>query len=345
MAYFDLVRSFGDVPLLTKPVTSTTDPNLKPSRAASSEVYNQVISDLKFAEANCLTEDKITSANKGMVSSGAASALLARVYLQRASTTFADANDNQNALTECNKVIAAGTYKLMTNYADVFNWDLKYFPAQTENIFSVQFGTNNTSTTQNITIRMFTPLALGGSGSFVANPYFFQNGYFGPDVRKTWNLSNTVPKTGGGVTTVVPYITKYRDPQWVSGSNNSRMNWIVIRYADVLLMQSEAMNNINPNDPNKFNGLNTVRDRAGMSAFHLSMANTAPTDFVDTLLKDRARELCVEGHRRWDLLRLGRFKQIEKTVNNFTAQDNQLLLPLPQTELDANSNLKQNPGY
>lgn len=341
MAYFDLVRSFGDVPLITTPVTSASDPNLFPSRTAASKIYEQVISDLKFAETNCLTEDKITSTNKGMVSSGAASAMLARVYLQRASTTFADANDNTNALAECNKVIGSGLYKLMTNYSDVFNWDLKYYPQQTENIFDVQFGSNNTSTTQNITIRMFSPPALGGSGSFVANPYFFQNGYFGPDVRKTWNLSNKV-----GAATVTPFIYKYRDPTWVSGSNNSRMNWIVLRYADVLMMQSEAMNNINPTDPAKFNGLNLVRDRAGLSAYHLSLVNTPTAGaFVDTLVKDRARELCVEGHRRWDLIRLGKLKQVEQTANGFTLQDFQLLLPLPQTELDANPKLKQNAGY
>jgi hypothetical protein len=213
---------------------------------------------LKNAEANCLTEDKITSANKGMVSSGAASAMLARVYLQRASTSFADAADNTNALAECNKVIASNIYKLNPDYTDIFNWDKKYYPAQTENIFSVQFGNNNTSTTQNITIRMFSPSGLGGSGSFVANPYFFNNGYFGPDVRKGWNILNKV-----ATATVAPYVYKYRDAQWVSGSNNSRMNWIVLRYADVLMMQSEAMNNINPADANKFNGLNAVRDRGG----------------------------------------------------------------------------------
>lgn len=341
MAYFDLVRSFGDVPLITQPITSTADPNLFPSRTAASKIYEQVISDLKNAETNCLSEDKITSANKGMISSGAASGMLARVYLQRASTTFADANDNQNALAQCNKVINAGTYKLMTDYTDVFNWDKKYYPTQTENMFSVQFGNNNSSTTQNITIRMFSPSGLGGSGSFVANPYFFQNGYFGPDVRKAWNLSNKV-----GANTVTPYIYKYRDAQWVAGSNNSRMNWIVLRYADILLMQSEAMNNINPNDPNKFNGMNAVRDRAGMNAYHLTLANTPTASaFVDTLVKDRARELCVEGHRRWDLIRLGRFKQIEQTVNGFTATDQSLLLPIPQTERDANKNLTQNSGY
>ncbi|WP_029275513.1 RagB/SusD family nutrient uptake outer membrane protein [Pedobacter borealis] len=341
MAYFDLVRAFGDVPLITAPITGIADPNLLPSRTAASKIYEQAIADLKFAEINCFTEDKITSANKGMVSSGAASALLARVYLQRASTSFADANDNQNALAQCNKVIATNTYKLMTDYTDVFNWDKKYFPTQTENIFSVQFGNNASSTTQNITIRMFSPAGLGGSGSFTANPYFFNNGYFGPDKRKAWNLSNKV-----GTATVTPYIYKYRDPQWVSGSNNSRMNWIVLRYADVLLMQSEAMNNINPNDANKFNGLNAVRDRAGLNAYHLDLSNTpTPDAFVDSLVKDRARELCVEGHRRWDLIRLKRLKQVVQTANGFTVTDNQLLLPLPQPELDANTNLKQNTGY
>jgi hypothetical protein len=342
MAYFDLVRSFGDVPLILKPITSATDPNLYPSRTASSAVYTQIISDLKYAEANCYTEDKITAANKGEVSSGAASAMLARVYLQRASTAFAASDDNTNALAECNKVINGGLYKLMPNYSDVFNWTLKYFPAQTEVIFAVQFGANNTSTTQNITVRMFSPAALGGSGSFNANPYLLNSVYDKGDVRKTWNVSNNV----AGVI-VTPYIYKYRDPQWVKGSNNSQMNWIVLRYADVLMMQSEAMNNINASDPNKFNGLNLVRTRAGLGATQMLSLTNTPTSaaFVDTLLRDRLRELCVEGHRRNDLIRLGQFASVEQAVNGFTVSPNQYLLPLPQTEIDANKNLKQNPGY
>ena len=224
MAYFDLVRSFGDVPLILQPVVSATDPNLYPTRTASSKVYEQVISDLKYAEANCFTETNIITANKGEVSAGAASAMLARVYLQRASTSFADPADNTNALAECNKVISSGIYKLMPNYSDVFNWDLKYYPSQTESIFAVQFGTNNTSTTQNITVRMFAPASLGGSGSFLANPYLMNSVYDKGDVRKAWNVANNV----NGVATA-PFIYKYRDPQWVKGSNNSRMNWIVLR--------------------------------------------------------------------------------------------------------------------
>ncbi len=343
MAYFDLVRSFGDVPLILKPITSSTDSSLFPVRTAAATVYQQVISDLKYAEANCLSEDKIASANKGMVSSGAASSMLARVYLQRASTPYADAQDNQNALAECNKVIASNLYKLMPVYSDVFNWDKKFYPTQTEDIFDVQFGTNGSNITQNITCRMFSPSQLGGSGSFLSNLNFFNKGYAAEDtIRKNWNLANKV-----GATSVTPFIYKYRDAQWVSGTNNSRMNWIVIRYADVLLMQSEAMNNLTPTDPAKFAGINAIRTRAGMTSAtqQYSFTNVpAQANFIDTLVAERGRELCVEGHRRWDLIRLGRYKQVEASIG-FTLQDYQLLLPLPQTELDANKNLKQNPGY
>ena len=104
---------------------------------------------------------------------------------------------------------------------------------------------------------------------------------------------------------------------------------------------------VRTNDPGKFAGINKVRARAGLISptQQYSFANVATqSDFVDTLVKERAKELCVEGHRRWDLIRLGRYKQIEAGIG-FTLQDYQYLLPLPQTELDANKNLTQNPMY
>jgi len=342
MAYFDLVRSFGDVPLLTKPVANLSDTALFPHRAPSAAIYQQVIADLQFAETNCLSEPNIAAANKGQVSSGAASAMLARVYLQRASTPYADPADNQHALDECNKVISSKIYSLDPVYGDVFNCDNKYYPKQPEIIFAVQFGDNSSSTTQNITCRMFSPAALGGSGSFLCNTSFYNNGYpYYDSVRRNWNIADKV-----GSASVTPFIYKYRDAQWKAGSNNSRTNWPVLRYADVLLMQSEAMNNLNPSDPNKFGGINQVLTRAKVAvANQYSFSNVVTqSDFVDTLVAQRARELCVEGHRRWDLIRLGRYKTIEANMG-FTVNDYQLLLPIPQTELDANPNLHQNTGY
>jgi len=340
LCYFDLVRNFGDVPLILRPIVSSSDSLLFPSRTPAADVYKAIIDDLKYAEANCLAESKIPTANKGMVSSGAASTLLGKVYLQRASTTFADAQDNQNALAALNKVIASKEYQLLPNYADVFDNAKKNGK---EHIFSIQFGPVVTGITSNIILRMFYPTQLGGAAAFFVQNSFFTNGYSAADsIRSKYNMANKV-----NTTTVTPFVYKYRDPSYVANSNNSNVNWIVLRYSDVLLMQSEAMNNINPADPAKFAGVDSVRSRAGLKdpTQQLNFTNTVTADnFVDSLVKDRARELLVEGHRKYDLIRLKRYKQAMAAVG-ITVQDYQFLLPIPQTERDANINLGQNDGY
>jgi len=349
MAYFDLVRSFGDVPLLTAPIVSTTDTTIYASRTASAKVYQQIISDLQYAEIHCLPENKISSSNKGMVSSGAASAMLARVYLTRASTTFADPADNQNALVECNKIISSNIYSLLPKYADIFDVSKKYGP---EHIFCVQFALP--PSTGNITLRMLTPAILNGSASFYCQNNFFNNGYSAADsIRKSYNVANkavsVISGSSYGTTqSVTPFFYKYRDPYWLAngGGNNSQVDWIVLRYADIWLMQSEAMNNIDPTNTAKFNGINTVRARAGLTdpSLQLNITNT-PTSaaFVDSLVNDRARELCMEGERRWDLIRLGKFQQAMSTLG-ITIDSAHLLLSIPQSEIQVNHNLSQNPG-
>src|SRR5262249_60479488 len=115
------------IPHLKKPMHSPGDSFLLPKSTDSGVIYQQLIADLKYAEANSFSEPNISSSNKGMVSNGAASALLARVYLQRAKSTYADAGDNQAALDECNKVINSNDYSLMPNYGDIFSCDNKYY--------------------------------------------------------------------------------------------------------------------------------------------------------------------------------------------------------------------------
>jgi hypothetical protein len=344
MAYFDMVRSFGDIPLITAPVVGSTDTSLYAHRTPAARVYQQIISDLQYAEAWCSPENKIASGNKGLVSTGAASAMLARVYLTRAATSFADPSDNQNALAECNKVIGYPYYTLLPNYKDIFDCSKKYGP---EHIFCIQFGLP--PSTGNITLRMFTPSALGGSASFFCQNSFFNNGYsYADSMRRSWNIANkAVSIVNGATVSTTPFFYKYRDSLWTNQSNNSRVNWIVLRLADVYLMQSEALNNIDPTDPTKFDGLNTVRARAGLTdpTQQLNFTNTVTaSDFVDSLVADRARELCVEGERRWDLIRLGRFKQRMSTLG-ITIDDNHLLMPIPLSEIQVNKNLTQNPGF
>jgi len=336
LGYFNLVTAFGQVPLILAPV-SATDANLYPKKASLEAIYSQIITDLQYAEANCLAEKNIPAANKGRVSSGAASALLAKVYLTRAQSTAAVATDSQDALTECNKVIGdAGSYGLLPNYADIFSSDNKY---NKEVVFAVRFGA--TPNVGNITLRMFYPSILGGYGSFLVQNNFFTNGFpaGSRDVRQTYSVSNQVVDSKG-VHAVAPFIYKFRDSQWKK-DNNSRTDWFVLRLAEVYLLQSEAMNNINSADPNKFNGLNTIRARAGLTLLtdQLNFTNTPTSDaFVDTLLNERARELCGEGQRRWDLLRLGKLKPAMAAVG-VTVDDNHLLFPIPQSEQDVNPNL------
>ena len=135
MAYFDLVRSFGEVPLVLTTIKSPSD-NMKPSKASYTDIYAQIINDLTFAEANCLPEINIPAAEKGRVSKGAAGALLAKVYLTRAASTVGEAGDKQAALDACNRVITSNLYSVIPVYADIFDVGKKFGG---EYIFSVNF--------------------------------------------------------------------------------------------------------------------------------------------------------------------------------------------------------------
>lgn len=337
MAYFDLVRAYGDVPLVLGPNSDSV--SLFPKRTPAAQVYKQIVTDLQYAEANCVHLGQIPGAQVGMVSSEAASAMLARVYLQRGSASFADPQDHQNALAECNKVIAYSqanptVLTLVSNFASIFNVNTKNGP---ECIFSIQFGAAPNPV--NLTNRMFDPTTLpqyGGYGSLVGLTSYYNS--FDPEDTIRRNVD--IGTNSGGF----HYISKFRDPGVKAGASG-RNNWIVLRYADILLMQSEALNDINPSDPTKFNGINQVRTRAGLSDKLLSFTTTpGPDDFVTALVNERNWELGAEGQRRWDLIRLGRYQSI-KAAQGYTIDNNHLLLPIPQSELDVNPNLTQNPGY
>ncbi|MEO6133768.1 MAG: RagB/SusD family nutrient uptake outer membrane protein [Ginsengibacter sp.] len=332
MAHFDLVRCFGDVPLVAG---KNGENELFPKRVSADSVYSKIIEDLKLAETNCLHADQIPETKIGRVSSEAATAMLARVYLQRGGTSYAASTDNQMALTQCNKVIAYSTLhpnviSLLTNYKDVFDNDKKNGP---ESIFAIQFGEPPAQTS--MTALMFDAPSLDGYGSFVALNSFV-NAFSANDLRKAVTI--------GTFEDAHWWISKFHDPG-VSLGSEGRVNWMIIRYADVLLMQSEALNDITPSDASKFDGINRIRTRAGLGSELLNFTNTpTPSDFVNALLKERLLELAIEGDRRYDLLRLKKYKEV-KAAQGFSIDDNHLLYPIPQADRDVNPNLTQNLGY
>jgi starch-binding outer membrane protein, SusD/RagB family len=334
LGYFNLVKSFGDVPL----VLDVKNGDLFPTRAPAADVYAQVIADLENAEANCYNLNEIPAEEIGRVSKQAAQALLARVYLQKASTAFGSVTDNQKAVEYCNKVIAysnsnPSVLTLSNNYESIFNADTKNGK---ECILSVQFSEAYGDIQANITKQMFTPPDLGGFGSLIGLSDFY-NSYTATDtMRRRVNI--------GFFFNSINYISKYYDAGVPAGAFG-RNNFIVLRYADVLLMQSEALNNISTGDASKFTGINLVRQRAMPGTAPLNFSNTATSaDFINAIANERKWEFSVEGHRRWDLIRLKKLKEV-KTAQGFAFEDFKLLFPLPQIDLDVNKNLVQNPGY
>ena len=331
LGYFDLVRCFGDVPLVTATVKGPNE-DLRSIRMPLAAVYDQIIKDLQFAELNCFAENKIAAGEKGRVSSGAAAAVLAKVYLTRATTPAAQRTDYQLGLDACNRVIASPLYSLLPVYGDVFNPDKENGP---EHIFSIQF--DLPPNTGSIIVRQFLPSQLAGLGTFTVEDSLVRS-YRTTDVRRAWNISNTA----GTATLARYYFNKFRDDKRIV--NDSRCNYLITRLADVLLLQSEARNKLNPNDPLKYEGYNKVRQRAGIALWPTARATTEDA-FVDMLVRERGWELCQEGHRWFDLVRLNRLMERERAIFGRVVENKYLLFPIPQPETVLNPNLTQNPGY
>jgi hypothetical protein len=180
-----------------------------------------------------------------------------------------------------------------------------------------------------------------GSASFYVPPAFPLTYIAADSIRKKFSMTNQDKSSSGSLSTDPLYFyTKFStDPTWTAQSNNSEANWIITRYADVLLMQSEALHFINPADSTQFNGINAVRARAGLTGVNqLNFTNTpGPADFITALLNERAWELCMEGHRRWDLIRLGRLQSALLTGKGVTVSSADPLLPIPLAQVALDS--------
>jgi starch-binding outer membrane protein, SusD/RagB family len=131
------------------------------------------------------------------------------------------------------------------------------------------------------------------------------------------------------------------DPNAISQNNGNDIP--VIRYADILLTRAEALNEVNGPNQESIDLINQVRQRAGISA--ILMGNFATREALRTqLLKERGWEFFTEGKRREDMIRMGTFVS-NAVARGKAAKPFHVLYPLPQSEVDANPNLKQNDGY
>ena len=334
--YFNLVRAFGDVPLVVK--TSQDVVNVKIPRDPTDKVYQQIIQDLLDAEKGLPT--KYTASGEiGRATAGAAKSILAKVYLTR--------KDWANAATKAKEVIDSKTYSLVADFRDVFNPDKEN---GLEHIFSIQFSCiqpkYGSSMARNFSIYFSYPINLVG-GSYQVSDYL-ANSFLKGDYRKEVTVITEKKIANGTVVTsrTGPHLDKYWDPN-ACGATSARNNFLVIRYADVLLMYAEALNEINGPSAEVYGAINQVRTRArkGVAiAEPQDLKGLTQAQFRDAVLQERGWELAGEGHRRWDLLRMGKLAEMAKK-EGYTISEKNLLFPIPTFEIDVNPALVQNPGY
>ena len=342
--YFQLVQYFGDVPLVEDEVTSL-DANLI-ERTSITKVYELIIKDLTAAEALPI---KYEGANIGRATSGSAKTMLAKVYLVLKNYPLASA--------KCKEVINSGTYSLLPNYADIFTVATNN---GSESIMDIQFSVGAQAGTGSFPGNTFFELfAPNGSGSIVtgingSNPggrnvptNSLISAYEPNDPRLLASLATSYTRPPAQVINI-NYILKTLDPAATVGiGQGSREGWKALRYADLLLMNAEALNEISGGNPEAFASINLVRKRARGNAPATVLPDLAGLNqvaFRTAVERERRVELAFENHRWTDLVRTGRVKDVMKPLKpNF--QDRNLLLPIPQREIIVNKLLSQNTGY
>lgn len=337
LIYFNLVQFFGEVPLVTEEITSENEA-YSYKRSPVSDVYTQIISDLQAA-ADLLPES-YNDANAGRVEKGAALSLLGKVYVT--------GKQFDSAVPVLREVVASDRYRLLEKYADVFDVNNKN---NEEIIFSIQylggtgFGEGSNFSTLFAPFGSGSEVTSGGQpGSANSGTLDLYNAFEAGDLRKSvaialWPSSDSLY-----------YTRKYLDKP--IASNEGKNDWPVIRYPDVLLLLSEALNETG-NTGEALEFINQVRGRAGLAA----LTGTDQALLRGAILKERRVELCFEGHRWFDLLRSGTMVETMRAykekyltyggylVENYEVTDNKALFPVPFRELSLNPELGQNDGY
>lgn len=352
VAYFDLVRVYGGVPLLTTPPSLNED--LLQPRASVAEVYALIVNDLTFAETHLPISR--SGSDLGRATKGAALGYLAKAHLTR--REFVKARD------AAKKVIDLGVYRLMPEFSQ--NFELATTDNNIESLFQIQYAGCGPFGTGNANQAFFAPWGEGitkdrdgwGSqiptGPSVNNPNTtildaFEEG----DDRRKWTImtSNeyypsinpedggyTYPATGASAST--GNIKKYvvgsgPDVCFMSTPQNAHL----LRYADVLLTYAEAIMEIEGGQTNNalaLSAFNQVRTRAKL--------DPAVEITKESMLHERRVEFAFEGQRWFDLIRSGKAIEI-LTLHGKNPSIHHLLFPLPSAEIEVNPKLTQNPGY
>jgi len=343
--YYNLVKTWGGVPIIIEPVTSTQPGATQIARNTEVEVYNQIIADLGEALKRLPdTYSADASVNKARATKGAVNALFAKVYAQKSD------RDYSKVIAYCDAVInSPAGYSLMPAFADL--WNGTHYNNQ-ESIMEVQFvgGTE------------------GNWGPALLLPPSITSTTWRKFVVPTHDLINafdaegdTIRKNASVFFEKAPWVDEYWSPavngvipfayKWPSaGGGNSTNRQYIFRLADILLLKAEALN-----DGGDVEGarslVDQIRKRAGLTP--TTAADQAQMKLA--IEKERRLELCQEAQRWDDLVRYGRTETVMNGLNEvnlvtgqkkvYDMQPFKRVLPIPQQERNLNKNLGQNDQY
>ena len=350
--YFNLVRMFGGVPLVTRVPKDAADANSDPAfqtRASVPDVYQSLIQDLQFAS-NTLPLKSASST--GHVTKGSAQSLLAKVHM------YLGQWDKVYAFTD--SVITSGQYQLVADYATLWR---QVGDNNNESIFEIETGAFNNA---NLGVPNYTVCQgprVGGKGGWNDLGYGFNgptidlvNAYEPGDLRKDATVI-AIDNSGTHKGTVLwdgfripssdsvqnlyynykAYTSSTRETYAVPADKDRPKNIRIMRYADVLLMYAESA--LHGTAANADGAVNQLRLRAGLG----NKSGVTKND----IWQERRVELAMEHDRFWDLVRQGRAAQVMQASGktNFVAGKHELL-PIPSVQIQLSGNkLTQNPGY
>jgi hypothetical protein len=317
--YYNLVISFGNIPMPLTEAKSVAEGSTLPQLPAS-EIYKQLTIDLQTAET--ALPIKYAAADIGRATKGSAAALLGKVMLT--------AGDKPGAAAVLKRIVDGYGYTLLPDFANLWGLANKN---NAESIFEVQFKGGGTSTGNSFT-NAFSPLLRQTTGAYKNRPTVsMMNAFERGDDRFLKSMDTSYVNSAGVLLSNskndTRFITKFGKEN-AFNENDASYNFVVLRYADVLLMLAEALGE----STEAYGYINQVRARAKLSPISAATAGT----FADKLLRERRVELAFENHRWADLLRFGKATEI-MTAQGKNARP---LYLIPQRELDINSSYQQN---
>ena len=350
MVMFDMVRIWGDIPVITTVADDITSENIDevysqyfPSQNTELEVYRQIEKDL--LDAVLYAPDNVPG-NKTLFTKSVARTLLAKIYAEK------PLRDYGKVVQYCDEVKADG-FELVKDFSDLFGMNEAVTDAKMRN------------TSEAILEAQFTP----GAGNWCS--WMFGRDLVNWDTNFTWakwvtpsrDLINVFKQEGDEIRfneSVVYYECSWSNyyPSdnypFMYKCRSANSSIIKYRYADVLLLKAEALiMQETPDLEGAADIIDEIRERAGLEELPYSVRSSQEA-MLDALLKERRLELAFEGQRWFDLVRLDK---VEKVMNSVCSRDsgrkgllysydkNSYRLPIPQSVIDANDNIKQNQGY